>query len=140
MLFYSFFVKLRLLTINIFTDQNINFMKKLLLSLLLIMSVALSTYCQESKNDQSVYCEIIGDGNFSGKKIKVEIFFGEVIHDKIKQQAEKVKSKKFTSMLDALNYMAKEGWKLEQTYVITETSGVNRGCFFHYILSSKISE
>ena len=115
-------------------------MKKLLLSLLLIMSVALSTYCQESKNDQSVYCEIIGDGNFSGKKIKVEIFFGEVIHDKIKQQAEKEKSKKFTSMLDALNYMAKEGWKLEQTYVITETSGVNRGCFFHYILSSKISE
>ena len=115
-------------------------MKKLFLSLLLIMSVALSTYCQESQNGQSVYCKIIGEGNFSGKKIKVEIFFGEVTNNKIKQQAEKVKSKQFTSMLDALNYMAKEGWKLEKTYVITETSGMNRGCYFHYILSSKISE
>ncbi len=115
-------------------------MKKFLLSLFLIIGVVLSAYCQESKNEQSVYCEVIGEGNFSGKKVKVEIFFGEVIHDKIRQQAEKVKSKKFTSMLDALNYMAKEGWKLEQTYVITETSGVNRGCFFHYVLSSKIPE
>lgn len=83
-------------------------MKKFLLSLFLIIGVVLSAYCQESKNEQSVYCEVIGEGNFSGKKVKVEIFFGEVIHDKIRQQAEKVKSKKFTSMLDALNYMAKK--------------------------------
>ncbi len=47
MLFYSFFVKLRLLIINIFTNQKINFMKKLFLLLFVSMGYFFSSYGQE---------------------------------------------------------------------------------------------
>ena len=43
-------------------------------------------------------------------------------------------------MLEALNYLAKSGWELEQTYAIPETAGMNRGCVFHYVLSMKVSD
>lgn len=43
-------------------------------------------------------------------------------------------------MLEALNYLAKYGWELEQTYAISETAGMNRGCVFHYVLSMKVSD
>ena len=46
----------------------------------------------------------------------------------------------FKAMLDALNYLAKSGWELEQAYSIPETSGMNRGCVFHYVLSIKTSD
>lgn len=102
--------------------------------ILIATLISVSAFAQEKK----VYCEIVGDGNFKGDKVKIEIVFGENIDDAIKPQADKIKTVKFSTMVDALNYMAKQGWKLEQTYAIPETSGMNRGSIFHYILSTQI--
>ncbi|WP_270633851.1 hypothetical protein [Parabacteroides goldsteinii] len=107
---------------------------KHLFCILFVAMISVSAFAQEKK----VYCEIVGDGNFKGDKVKIEIVFGENIDDAIKPQADKIKTVKFSTMVDALNYMAKQGWKLEQTYAIPETSGMNRGSIFHYILSTQI--
>ena len=76
--------------------------------------------------EKKTYCEIVGDGNFKGDKVKVEIVFGDNVDNAIKSQTDQVKAAKFNSMVDALNFMAKQGWELEQTYAIPETSGMNR--------------
>ncbi len=41
-------------------------------------------------------------------------------------------------MIDAVNALAKKGWKLEQAYAIVETQGMNRDAYFHYILSKEV--
>ena len=107
--------------------------------LICILFAALISVCAIAQ-EKKTYCEIVGDGNFKGDKVKVEIVFGDNVDNAIKSQTDQVKAAKFNSMVDALNFMAKQGWELEQTYAIPETSGMNRGCIFHYVLSLKISE
>lgn len=109
---------------------------KHLICILFATLFSVSAFAQEKK----VYCEIVGDGNFSGSKVKVEIVFGDSVDESIKQQADKVKTAKFSTMVDALNYMSKQGWELEQTYAISETAGMNRGCVYHYVLSAEITK
>ena len=111
-------------------------MKKILLIVMLFCSV--SVFAQAKQ----VYCEIVGDGYFKGDKVKVEVVFGDTEDAVSQEQAKKIKEDKvqFKTMLDALNYLAKSGWELEQTYAIPETAGLNRGCVFHYVLSNKISD
>ena len=41
-------------------------------------------------------------------------------------------------MVDALNYMALFGWKFEQAYVITESSGMSKQNVYHYLLSKEL--
>lgn len=108
---------------------------KHLICILFFAMISMSAFAQEKK----VYCEIVGDGNFKGDKVKVEIVFGENVDEAIKPHVDKAKTVKFSTMVDALNYMAKQGWRLEQTYAIPETAGMNRGCVFHYVLSIKMA-
>lgn len=57
-------------------------MKKLLFSLLLIMSCIFTSYSQDVKNDclkdkQYVYCEIVGTGKLLSTKVSIEVDFGQ---------------------------------------------------------------
>lgn len=143
MLFYSFFVKLRLLTINIFTDQNINFMKKLLL-FLVSMGCFFFSHAQEKSSDttfvKKVFCEIVGRGNFMGTKVDISIDFGQKISF-FKQYNQKLmvdeegKRIKFNSMIDALNYMGKFGWEFEQAYAVS----MGNTNVYHFLLSKDIT-
>lgn len=66
---------------------------------------------------QTVYCEIIGSGNYWGNNIKIFFDFGtkgfsyEASEDN-QIVNEKGKLISFSSMVEALNYMAAYGWKL----------------------------
>ena len=41
-------------------------------------------------------------------------------------------------MVDALNYMARFGWKFEQAYGITENSAMSKNNVYHYLLSREL--
>lgn len=117
-------------------------MKKVVF-IMLLMLAALNGYSQDPWNPIRTYCEIVGTGNLTGTKVKIEIDFG---------QAQKYWSKhsdnflvdadgkeiKFNSMVDALNYMARFGWKFEQAYVITENSTMSKNNVYHYLLSKEL--
>lgn len=96
-------------------------MKRLIFSIYL-MFLALHLLGQDST---SVYCEIVGVSNVFKQKITVEIVYGK---DRKDPQV-------FGNMLDALNYMTKNGWVFVQAYTINEggdrASAENR---FYYIL------
>ncbi len=111
--------------------------------IMLFMLAALKGYSQDPWNPIRTYCEVVGTGNLTGTKVKIEIDFG---------QAQKYWSKhsdnflvdadgkeiKFNSMVDALNYMARFGWKFEQAYVITENSTMSKNNVYHYLLSKEL--
>lgn len=112
---------------------------------MLFTLTALGSYSQDPWNPIRTYCEIVGTGNLTGTKVKIEIDFG---------QAQKFWSKhsdnflvdadgkeiKFNSMVDALNYMAQFGWRFEQAYVITENTGMSKQNVYHYLLSRELKE
>lgn len=64
-----------------------------------------------------VYCQVTAQEKFMSKKVNVELDFGQ----KMKYMADnrlkddKGNAIKFNTVIDALNYMGKQGWELVQT-------------------------
>jgi len=115
-------------------------MKKVLLFFSLSLLLALSAHSQEPTTNTSykTYCQIVGTGNLTGTKVKIEVDFGEknnfwtMYKDKflLDESGNKIS---FNSMIDAMNFMAKLGWKFEQAYVATKDN------VYHYLLSKDIT-
>lgn len=102
-------------------------MKKTLLISILIL---LSSVLLQAQNKR--YCEILGHGKFLSTKVVVTIDFGQdqfFTSNALVDTTGKVIS--FNSMVDAMNYLAKMGWKFEQAYVVT----VNNQNVYHWLLS-----
>ena len=89
------------------------------------------------------YGEIVGTGNITGTKVKIEVDFGQ----KAKWAApnarflvdENGEKMNFNSMIDAVNYLAKLGWELILAYPITPTQGMSKDPVYHYILCKKVT-
>lgn len=65
------------------------------------------------------YCELLGQATLLSGKVKVTVDFGQST-SRITDEAGKVE--KFNSMVDAMNYMAAQGWEFEAAYAVTESS------------------
>ena len=107
-------------------------MKKLLL-LLLIFSSTSFLYAQE--NNKYAYCEIFSYLKGMSGKQSVSIDFGqksELQLDKTYQDSSG-QPLVFTSLVDAMNFMATNGWEFVQAYVPVEP-------VVHFILKKKITE
>ena len=114
-------------------------MKKLIIILLFIPAI---TYSQSingvpfSEID-SEYIEIVGTAKALSNKVTINIDFGQstkLLGSSKKQFSildEDNKKVEFNSMIDALNFMTKNGYKFEQAYVVT-TGGSN---VYRYVLS-----
>lgn len=109
-------------------------MKKILILAVLAMMAVGSANAQTKK----AYCEIVGVMQFMSTKVKVYIDLGESEkawhdHQLVDENGEKIK---FSSMIEALNYMSDRGWELEQAYsAVSEKSSATR-----YIMSKVIFE
>ncbi|MBR3648504.1 MAG: hypothetical protein IKN59_09010 [Paludibacteraceae bacterium] len=89
--------------------------------------------------NQSIYCELIGTKLFSTTdEFTVYVDFGQyqkIIFPKV-LKSDDGKTMKFHSMIDAMNWMDKKGWNLEQTYV----TGSGNSLMYHWVLSKRIDE
>lgn len=84
-----------------------------------------------------IYCELIDSGKFFSTKKNVRVDFGQAAKfwkgvDFLKDESGKKIT--FNSIVDAANYMAKDGWVLEQAYVVTEDNVTVR----HWIMKKEI--
>lgn len=101
--------------------------------LLLFLFSANILYSQE--NDKYVYCEIISYMKGISGKPNVAIVFGQeskLQFDK-KYLDESGQPLNFSTIIDAMNFMAKNGWEFVQGYVPVAP-------FVHYVLRKKIIE
>lgn len=111
-------------------------MKKCLF--LMLMFVCVSMMGQEP---YKVFCELLGTGKLFSTKVTVTVDFGQETkfwtgNSKEFLVDENGKKIIFNSMVDAMNYMGKRGWKFEQAYVVT-TSNQN---VYHWLLSKEVTQ
>lgn len=102
-----------------------------------MLSISMSAMGQEP---YKVFCELLGEGKFLSKKVTVTVDFGQKVsywQSKTKQTLvdENGDKLEFNSMVDAMNYMGKRGWKFEQAYVVT----VGQENVYHWLLSKEVT-
>lgn len=120
--------------------------KKLLfvVSLTTIMSV----FCVHSQDTirsaqkHAVYCELVGTTRLFSTQITVNVDFGQKTNIVTKQIATKLVDENgnpivFNSMVDAMNYMAQQGWNFETAYIIGDAQ---KGYVYHWLLKKEIME
>ena len=92
---------------------------KIICLIVLLMFIGFTAFAQES---QYIYCEIVGTRNMASNKITITIDLGDktkwFYENSVKDQ-KTGKNRVFNSMIDALNYMGRRKWELEQVYTFT---------------------
>jgi len=94
----------------------------LFLSLASLKSASAQTPSDSTKIDKYVYCELIGMQKLLSTKVNVSVDYGEetrLFQDTRMKDEQTGKVRSFNSMVDALNYMANNGWEFVQAYVVT---------------------
>jgi hypothetical protein len=83
------------------------------------------------------YCEVIAYGKMLSNKVTIDVDFGEMrsfwSDNRIKDETGKIK--KFNSVIDAMNYMGKQGWKLTTALLIG-----NGPYTYHYVFRREINK
>lgn len=105
----------------------------------LFIAVFFSISIYSQTKTQFEYCEIVGTAKFMSTKVTIEVSFGQRVKsfaDNRLKDPETGKPIVFNSMIDAMNYMGKQGWEFAQAFVVTE-SNVN---VYHYLLKKPIDE
>lgn len=89
---------------------------------LLMLLVTASAYAQDSTLVEQ-YCELVSQPRALSNKVTIDVNFGEerkfFSGDKRLRDEVTGKVKKFNSLVDALNYMGAQGWKLVNAFPIT---------------------
>lgn len=112
----------------------------------LVVVLAVLTTAAIAQEPYKAYCEIVGTGNITGTKVKIEVDFGQKAKPGlwgttnarflVDENGEKMN---FNSMMDAVNYLAKFGWELILAYPVTPTQGMSKDPVYHYILCKKVT-
>jgi hypothetical protein len=87
-----------------------------------------------------VYCDVKGYNFWGVGKVKVILDLGSVTEGKGSFEGiydEKDKPMKFNTMIDALNYLGKRGWKVVTTYILTE--GFTKQNVIHYMMVKSVT-
>ena len=103
-------------------------MKKILI-LMLALIFSFASYAQSDTSRVEQYCEVIASPRLLSNRVTIEINYGEE-QSFWKDNRLKVdgRAKKFNSVIDALNYMGREGWVFVNAFPVnTGTTEV-----YHY--------
>ena len=104
-------------------------MKKIIL-FLTILFISLTSFSQNDTMKVEQYCEVIATPRLLSNKVTIDINYGEErsVWKDNRLKTDEGKVKKFNSVVDALNYMGKEGWIFVNAFPVTV--GTNQ--IYHY--------
>jgi hypothetical protein len=107
-------------------------MKKILT--LVLLTLTLNGFSQDTTKVEQ-YCEVVATGRLLSNKVTIDIDYGEqrsIWRDhRIKNDEGKLK--KFNSVIDAVNYLGKQGWKLVNAFPIA----TGNGSVYHYVFKKE---
>lgn len=111
-------------------------MKPVLITLLLFLS--LSAHAQDSTKVEQ-YCEVVATGRLFSNKVTIDIDYGEErsIWKDHRLRTDEGKLKKFNSVIDAINFLGKDGWKLVNAFPI---STGNNPTVYHYVFKKEFNK
>jgi hypothetical protein len=106
-------------------------MKKLP-GLLLVLFICIKSFAQDDPAKVEQYCEVVATPRLLSNRVTIDVDYGEersVWKDnRIKE--DNGRAKKFNSVIDALNYMARDGWKLVNAFPVSTS---NNTFVYHYV-------
>lgn len=124
-------------------DLKTKYMKK---SLIILFALAMSYVAKAQSvvptedGKYPVYCQLKAYNSWGFGKVKVLLDMGAFVEGKANFESlydENGKKMKFNTPMDAINYMAKRGWKLNNVYFLTESMGKQNVA--NYILEKRVS-
>jgi hypothetical protein len=106
---------------------------------MIVMGVSFhcTAFCQ-ADTVKYEYCELVGTSRpFSNGKVTIAVDFGEersYWKDPRMKDEQTGKLKIFNSMVDALNYMGRDGWEFVQAYAVTMGQSQH---VYHWLLKKR---
>jgi hypothetical protein len=116
--------------------------KVILISVMILFCIYLKGQDIKSDSTKFTYCELVGTGRFLSNKVTVQIDFGQItkfFSDNRYKDPSTGKPVIFNSMIDALNFMGKDGREFVQAYIISEGSGSTSQNVYHFLLKKQTS-
>ena len=115
-------------------------MKKIYLSLVVILLLSSHAFAQADTTRVEQYCEVLATGKMFSNKVTVDIDFGQArkfwSDNRIKDETGKLKN--FNSVIDAMNYMGSHGWTLVTSLLIGSGPYVYHYIFRRNVLKSEL--
>ena len=122
--------------------KTINMQKAL--SLLVIISfMSLASFSQKDTIKIEQYCELVATPRVLSNRVTIDINYGDEksIWKDTRLKTDEGKLKKFNTVIDALNYMGKDGWMFVNAYpVVIGTSQVYHYLFRKWFLKSETAD
>ena len=110
-------------------------MKKIIFLFPLLLIIAGKSLAQSDTTKVEQYCEVLATGKLLSNKVTIDVDFGEArkfwSDNRIKDETGKVKN--FNSVIDAMNYMGAQGWKLTTALLLG-----NGPYVYHYIFRREV--
>ena len=104
-------------------------MKKIIV--LFCLFIAVKSEAQQDSASVEQYCEVVATGRLLSNKVTIDIDYGEdrSIWKDNRLKEENGKLKKFNSVIDAINYVGKDNWKLVNAFPVSNGNGM----IYHYV-------
>lgn len=85
------------------------------------------------------YCQVVATARLLSNKVTIDIDYGEErsIWKDNRLKDETGKLKKFNSVIDAINYLGKSGWRLVNAFPVSTSSGP---MVYHYVFKKEFSK
>ena len=111
-------------------------MKKILTSLLILISI--HGFAQDTTKVEQ-YCEVTATGKLFSNKVTIDVDYGEErsFWKDHRLKDDDGKLKKFNSVIDAVNYLGKLGWKLVNAFPAYNGNSAN---VYHYVFKKEFSK
>lgn len=117
--------------------------KTIFIMLLIVWASMTCKVCAQTPSDSTatnrfIYCELISLHKLFSTKVMISVDYGQetrFLEDTTLKDEQTGKSKLFNSIVDALNYMGKEGWEFVQSYVLTNGDQKEH----HWLLKKKVT-
>jgi hypothetical protein len=102
---------------------------------LLLLLFTLAAYAQDTPKVEQ-YCEVVATGRRLSSKITIDIDYGQekILWKDNRVKDEEGKVEKFNSVIDALNYLGKLGWKLVNAFPVYNDNGPK---IYHYVFKKE---
>ncbi len=106
-------------------------MKKLLI-FTIILFVYVSVFGQEDPDRVEQYCEVVATPRILSNRVTIDVDYGEersAWRDN-RLREDNGRLKKFNSVIDALNFMARDGWRLVNAFPVNTAPNT---FIYHYV-------
>lgn len=117
-------------------------MKKIFI-IIIILFTSLVSFSQNDTTKIEQYCEVVATPRLLSNKVTIDVNYGEEksIWKDTRLKNDEGKLKKFNTVIDALNYMGKEGWIFVNAFpVINGTTQIYHYAFKKLFLKSEVGD